>query len=37
MEQGLLEKADAYAKRHRMNRSQLFAKGVEAPLRKRAG
>lgn len=37
MEQGLLEEADAYAKKLGMNRSQLFAKGIESLLNRRAG
>jgi hypothetical protein len=37
MEQGLLDQADAYAKKLGMNRSQLFAKGIESLLSRRAG
>lgn len=37
VEQNLLKQADAYARKHKINRSQLFARGVEAILRKRAG
>ena len=35
VESGLLEKADDYAKQHGMNRSQLFARGVERLMGKK--
>src|SRR5439155_14168055 len=37
MEKGLLEQADAYAKKHHINRSQLVAMGIQSLIRKRAG
>ena len=37
IEQGLLEKADAFAKRHKLKRSQMVAQGLRLVMQRRAG
>jgi hypothetical protein len=37
IERGLLEKADAFAKRHKLKRSQMVAQGLRLVMQRRAG